>query len=67
MKTLIANWKTTSAGLIMIGGANIHLIFQIRAGTANETSWTLAMEAIVAGLGLMFAGDAATSAPKDTK
>ena len=62
MKTLLINWKTTSAGLTMIATSTIHLVFQIRAHEANENSWTIAILAILGGLGLMFAGDANKSA-----
>jgi hypothetical protein len=63
IKNLIANWKTTSAGLLMISGSVIHLIFSIRAHTANENTWTIAVTAIIGGLGLLVAGDASQSAP----
>lgn len=58
MKALFSNWKTTSAGLVMIIGSVIHVIFAVRSGTATEGVWTASVTAIVAGLGLMFAGDA---------
>lgn len=49
----------------MIGASVIHLIFTVRAGTANENSWTIAFGAILTGLGLMFAGDSSQSKPTD--
>lgn len=58
IKNLIANWKTTSAGLIMIGGSIIHLVFAVRAKTANENTWTMTLTGIVGGVGLLAAGDA---------
>jgi len=58
MKNLFSNWKTTSAGLVMIIGSVIHVIFAVRSGTATEGVWTASVTAIVAGLGLIFAGDA---------
>jgi len=61
MTTLLSNWKTTSAGLVMIIGSVIHLIFAVRAGNATEGVWTASVTAIVAGIGLIFAGDSATS------
>ena len=65
MKNLfINNWKTTSAGLLMIGGSAIHLIFSIVQKQANENTYTIAFSAIVGGLGLIFAGDASASTPK---
>lgn len=54
----LANWKTTSAGLTMIAGSVIHLAFRIKAGTADEQSWTIAIGAILGGIGLFAAGDA---------
>ena len=65
IKNLLANWKTTSAGLIMISGSIIHLVFSIRAHTANENTWTIAITAIIGGIGLLLAGDASASQPID--
>ena len=62
MNNLFRNWKTTSAGLLMIGGAIIHLVFAIISKTANENTWTIALFAVVGGIGLMFAGDSSVSA-----
>lgn len=61
IRNLLNNWKTTSAGLTMIIGSTVHLVFTVRAGTATETVWTVSLTAIVGGLGLMFAGDASKS------
>lgn len=63
MKNLLANWKTTSTGLLMIGGSAIHLIYAIAAHTANETTWTITLGAVIGGVGLMFAGDAGAPPP----
>ncbi len=60
---LLSNWKTTSAGLTMIIGSVVHLIYTAKGGTANENTWTVSLTAIVAGLGLIFAGDANPTAP----
>ena len=49
----------------MIGGSIVHLVFAVKAGTANENTWTLTITAVVGGLGLIFAGDASQSAKKD--
>lgn len=62
---LLASYKTTSAGLATILTAIIHLIFQVRAHTADENAWTVALLAVLGGLGLMFAGDASQSKPVD--
>jgi len=64
INNLLQNWKTTSAGLIMIAGSVIHLVFSVRAGTANENTWTIAITAIIGGIGLLLAGDAAASVQK---
>lgn len=65
MKKLFQNWKTTSAGLTLIGGSIIHLVFSVLHGTADEQTWTLTLGAIVGGVGLMFAGDAGKSLSKE--
>lgn len=62
IKQLLVNWKTTSAGLTMIASSSIHLIFQVRGGQADENSWTIAVLAILGGIGLIFAGDSNKSA-----
>lgn len=62
MNNLLKNWKTTSAGAVMILGSIVHLIFAVKAGRADEATWTTSLTAILAGVGLMFAGDGATSA-----
>lgn len=64
IKNLVASWKTTSAGLVMIIGSIIHLIFAVRSGTATEGVWTASVTAIVAGIGLILAGDATASVSK---
>lgn len=61
IQRLIANWKTTSAGIVMILGSIIHLVFSISNHSANENTWTIAMSTMVAGIGLVFAGDASAS------
>jgi hypothetical protein len=61
IKQLMANWKTTSAGLTMIFGSVIHLIFSTKAHTGDETTWTLSAGTIIGGLGLIFAGDSSTT------
>lgn len=61
MKNLFTNWKTTSAGLTMIGGSIIHLVFAVKGGRADENTWTIAFGLVVGGAGLIFAGDASQS------
>lgn len=53
---LLRNWKTTSAGMTLIIGSIVHLVFAFH--TADEATWTASLTAIGGGLGLMFAGDA---------
>lgn len=65
MKNLLTNWKTTSAGLVMIIGAVVHLVFCIKSGTDSEGVWTASLTAILGGLGLLFAGDASKSVSPD--
>ncbi len=59
MKNLLANWKTSSAGITMSLIAIVHLVFECIHGEANETTWTRAIVTCVGGIGLIFAGDSA--------
>lgn len=63
IQQLLKNWKTTSAGLLLIGGSTIHLVFCIKSHTADESIWTVTFASIIGGLGLMFAGDANVPPP----
>jgi len=63
MKNLFTNWKTSSAGLLMAGGSIIHMLYSIHAGTANENTWQGCLVGLVAGMGLIFAGDAGAAPP----
>ena len=63
IKNALTNWKTTSAGLSMIVGAVVHLVFAVKAGTANENTWTTAILAAIGGIGLITAGDATAKPP----
>jgi hypothetical protein len=65
MKNLLSNWKTTSAGVTMILGALVHLGFQIKAHTVDENAVMTAVVALVAGVGLVAAGDAGQSVSKE--
>jgi hypothetical protein len=67
MKNLLQNWKTTAAGLTIIIGSVVHLVFAVRLGHADENTWTVSLTSILAGLGLMFAGDASASAQSHTE
>ena len=64
MKNLLDNWKTTSAGLTMIIGSTVHLVFSVRDGSANENTWTISLTAILGGIGLIYAGDAKPNQPQ---
>ena len=57
IQNLLTNWKTSSAGLVIIAAAVVHLAFH----HADESTWTSAITSIVAGIGLIAAGDAASS------
>jgi len=45
----------------MMSGAVVHLVFQIRAGTANENTWSIAIGTFITGVGLLLAGDGSQS------
>lgn len=64
MKSLFTNWKTTSAGLTMIAGSIVHLVFRIKAQAADENAWMISIGGVIGGVGLMFAGDASASQSK---
>lgn len=64
IKNLLNNWKTTSTGLVSIIGIVVHLVFTVRAHTADEGTWTASLVGIVLAAGLIFAGDASQSSPK---
>jgi hypothetical protein len=64
IKNLLTNWKTTSAGLTMIIGAVVHLVFHVLDGTADEATWKNDLIGVTAGIGLLCAGDAAASSSK---
>lgn len=64
IRNLLNNWKTTSAGVAAIVGAGVHLTFAIKNHTADESTWTTSLLSIATGVGLLAAGDAATSVTK---
>ena len=55
MKNLKKNWKTTSAGVVMIAGAIVRLA--VHQGTFTEELIMGAVIAIVGGIGLIVAQD----------
>lgn len=62
MNNLTKNWKTSSAGIVLILTGLIHLGFGIAHGTITEQDFTTTMVSIVTGAGLIVAGDGAASA-----
>lgn len=64
MNYITTHWKTTSAGLAIIITSVVHLIFAVRAGSADETVWTTSLVGVLSGAGLILAGDASASATK---
>lgn len=62
MNNLISNWKTSSAGLVLILTGLIHLGFGIVHKSITETDFTTTMVSIVTGVGLIVAGDGSKSA-----
>lgn len=65
IQNLLQNWKTTSAGLAMSLTAIVHLVFMVRAHTADESTWTTTLLAVIGGIGLIAAGDAGKSVTKE--
>ena len=63
IKNLMANWKTTSAGLLMIAGSAIHTVWMVHTGGANENTWQSLAVAVVGGVGLIAAGDSQPAPP----
>lgn len=61
IQNALRNWKTTSAGLTLIIGNSVHLIFAVLNHTATEGVWTASLVGIVGGMGLILAGDASRS------
>lgn len=54
MKNIFKNWKTTSAGILsIVGGITLYL--------HDNTRFTEGLTAVLAGIGLIFAGDASNS------
>jgi uncharacterized membrane protein YhiD involved in acid resistance len=63
LNNLLLNWKTTSAGLAMIVGGVIHLIYALKNGGLTEADCTTTVLAIVTGIGFIAAGDANVPPP----
>lgn len=52
------NWKTTSAGVLMISGGLIGLYFAITTGNVSPETLTGVVTSVLGGIGLIFAPDA---------
>lgn len=50
----------------MIIASGVHLVFSVLRHTSNENTWTIALTAILTGVGLIFAGDASATPPPPT-
>ncbi len=55
------SWKTTSAGITMIVGGITGLVFAIKANNLSEPAISAAVTAVLGGIGLLFAKDAAVT------
>ena len=62
MKNVLANWKTSSAGVASILTALASIAHMASTGVFDAAQLQTAIAAIVAGIGLIAAGDA--GAPK---
>ena len=54
MKNFFASWKTSSAGLLMIIGAIVAMIY---TKPLDQTTLMATVSAVVGGIGLLFAKD----------
>jgi uncharacterized membrane protein HdeD (DUF308 family) len=63
IQSLLSNWKTTSAGLTMIIGGIIHLVYAIKSHALTEGDCTTTVLAIITGCGFIAAGDANVKPP----
>lgn len=64
LKNLLANWKTTSAGITMIVGGAVHLVYALKNHALTENDCSTTILAIVTGAGFIVAGDANVPPPK---
>lgn len=62
MNNLVQNWKTSSAGIVLILTGLIHLGYGLFNKTITEQDFTTTMISIVTGIGLIVAGDGSKSA-----
>jgi len=61
MNIFKGSWKTTSAGIIIVGTVMIHISFAIWNKTLTEQMLLAELPVLVGGLGLFFARDNAVS------
>lgn len=61
MNNLINNWKTSSAGIVLIITGLIHIVFGLIHKSISEQDFTTTMVSIVTGIGLIVAGDGGKS------
>lgn len=58
------DWKTTSAGILAVVGGIMQIVFAIKNAQVNQEVLLGAISAILGGIGLIFAKDAAPEEPK---
>ena len=51
------NWKTSSAGIVMIVGGVVRFYFAVKSGNFSEEAIMTSVTAILGGIGLLFAKD----------
>ena len=61
INNLIANWKTTTAGVALVIGSITHVIYSFK--TLNENDWTTAITGVLTGVGFIYAADSNTQPP----
>jgi hypothetical protein len=64
LQSLSTNWKTTSAGLTMIGYSLVDCGFAWYNKTLDAHTMKSTIVSIIGGIGLMLAGDASSSVTK---
>jgi hypothetical protein len=65
LQTLFKNWRTTSAGATAVITGVVHLGFAVYHKQLTEADVAVTLIAIFGGAGLIAAGDAQQSVPKD--
>lgn len=58
LQKILVNWKTTSAGALMVIGAIVGIVYALtEKGAPTQTELMTAFTAVFAGLGLIFSRD----------